>query len=252
MRCGPILVCAALLLTGSAAPAAGQPVYRLLGLVTDEKGKAIEGAEVNVEAMYGYAAGTFAGQRTFSAKTDAKGKWNVLGLKSGVWIFEVIAPGYLPEVVGLPITILTTVSSRESGNALNWTLVLKPEAMPTGPHGDALSAALDAARAGRKEEAKSSLLRIPATAGPAYLAGAARIAIVAHEFETAHTLYANALQEDPSAYRTALGLATGFLIKRDFDSASRAFDAARARTHDKDEVRFITIALTDLATIKVR
>ena len=58
--------------------------------------------------------------------------------------------------------------------------------------------------------------------------------------------------QDPSAYRTALGLATGFLANRDFDSASRTFDAARARTHDKDEQRFITIALTDLATIKVR
>jgi hypothetical protein len=28
--------------------------------------------------------------------------------------------------------------------------------------------------------------------------------------------------------------------------------AARNRTHDKDEIRFLTIALTDLATIKVR
>ncbi|HMD33893.1 MAG TPA: carboxypeptidase-like regulatory domain-containing protein [Vicinamibacterales bacterium] len=235
-----------------AATAKAQPVSRILGVVVDEKGKPIEGADVNVEALYGYAAGTFAGQRRFSAKTDAKGKWNVLGLKSGVWIFEAMAPGYLPEVVGLPIRLLTTVSSRESGEALNWTLVLKPEPMPSGAHGEALSAALDAARAGKKEEAKAAFLRVPATAGPVYLAAAARIAVVAREFEIAHTLYANALQEDPSAYRTALGLATGFLVKRDFDSASRAFDAARARTHDKDEVRFITIALTDLSTIKVR
>jgi hypothetical protein len=252
MRRSLMLVCLALVLSVPAAPAGAQPVHRLLGLVTDEKGKPIEGADVNIEALYGYAAGTFAGQRTFSAKTDARGKWNVLGLKSGVWIFEVIAPGYVPEIVGLPIRLLTAVSSRESGESLNWTLVLKPEPMPDGAHREALAAALDAARAGRKEEAKSALLRVPATAGPVYLAAAARIAVVAREFETAHTLYTSALQEDPSAYRTALGLATGFLVKRDFDSASRAFDAARARTHDKDEVRFITIALTDLATIKVR
>ncbi|HEY6214944.1 MAG TPA: tetratricopeptide repeat protein, partial [Vicinamibacterales bacterium] len=92
----------------------------------------------------------------------------------------------------------------------------------------------------------------PADAPPEYLAAAARVAIVAGEYDLAQTLYANALQVDPSAYRTALGLATGFLVKRDFDSASKAFDAARARTHDRDEVRFITIALSDLATIKVR
>jgi len=41
-----------------------------------------------------------------------------------------------------------------------------------------------------------------------------------------------------------------FLLRRDFDSASRAFDAARNRTHDKDEQRFIAAAIGDLATIR--
>ncbi|HEV3141300.1 MAG TPA: carboxypeptidase regulatory-like domain-containing protein [Vicinamibacterales bacterium] len=235
-----------------AAGAAAQPVFRILGQVTDDKGDPIAGADVGVEALYGYAAGTFAGQRTFSAKTDAKGRWNVIGVKSGVWIFEVDAPGYVPEIVGLPITLLTTVSSRESGNSLPWTLVLKMERLPQAERAQALAAALDASRAGRKEEVRAMLTRVPADSGGDYLSCAARIAIVAREFDLAQSLFASALQEDPSAYRTALGLATGFLVKRDFDSASKAFDAARARTRDKDEVRFITIALTDLATIKVR
>ncbi len=54
--------------------------------------------------------------------------------------------------------------------------------------------------------------------------------------------------------RTAptLGIASIFLLERDFDSASRAFDAARSRTHDKDEQKFLSAALGDLATIKVR
>ena len=173
-------------------------------------------------------------------------------MKSGVWIFEVIAPGYVPEVVGLPITLLTTVSSAQSGNSLPWTLPLKMERMPGGDRGQSLGAALDAARARKKDEVRALLTQVPADAGGDYLSCAARIAIVAREFELAQSLFASALQQDPSAYRTALGLATGFLANRDFDSASRTFDAARARTHDKDEQRFITIALTDLATIKVR
>lgn len=41
-------------------------------------------------------------------------------------------------------------------------------------------------------------------------------------------------------------------LERDFDSASRAFDAPRRRTHDKDEQTLLSIALGDLATIKVR
>jgi hypothetical protein len=251
MRVGSIAAALAMIAVVS-APARAQVVFRILGVVTDDKGKPIEGADVHVEALYGPAAGTYAGQRIFTAKTDAKGKWNVLGVKSGIWMFAVSAPGYVPEIVGLPINLLTAVSSRESGNSLPWTLVLKPERLPAGGPGDALAAAVDAARDGKKEDVKALLTRVPADAPPEYLAAAARVAIVAGEYDLAQTLYANALQVDPSAYRTALGLATGFLVKRDFDSASKAFDAARARTHDRDEVRFITIALSDLATIKVR
>ena len=44
-----------------AAPVAAQPVFRLLGQVADEKGAPLAGADVNLEALYGYAAGTFAG-----------------------------------------------------------------------------------------------------------------------------------------------------------------------------------------------
>src|SRR5579864_1052427 len=138
-----------------------QPVFRILGQLTDEKGQPIANADVGVEALYGYAAGTFAGQRTFSAKTDAKGKWNVLGVKSGVWIFEATAPGYVPEVVGLPITLLTTVSSAQSGNALPWTLVLKAERMLEGDRGQLLGAALEAAEAGKKDDVRSALTRVP-------------------------------------------------------------------------------------------
>ena len=43
-----------------------------------------------------------------------------------------------------------------------------------------------------------------------------------------------------------------FLLERDFDGASRAGDAARSPTHDKDEQKFLGIAIGDLATITVR
>src|SRR5579864_4226213 len=150
-----------LILFVAAARVDAQPVYRILGVLTDDRGQPIPNADIGVEALYGYAAGTFAGQRTFSAKTDAKGKWNVLGVKSGVWIFEATAPGYVPEIIGLPITLLTTVSSAQSGNALPWTLVLKPERMPDGDRGQILAAALDAAKAGKKDEVRTALTRVP-------------------------------------------------------------------------------------------
>ena len=49
-----------------------------------------------------------------------------------------------------------------------------------------------------------------------------------------------------------MGVASIFLLQRDFDSASRAFDATRSRTHDKDEQKFLSVAIGDLATIKFR
>jgi tetratricopeptide (TPR) repeat protein len=237
----------------AAASASAQPVSRLRGHVTTEQGDPIANAEVRVEAFYGYAAGAFAGQRTFKATTDKKGDWNVLGVKSGVWAFEVIAPGYIPESVVLPIQMLTTVSSVQSGMAFNWSLVLKPIPLPPSDRGQVLLNALEAAREGAPpEKARSMLERVPDDADADYLAAAGRIALLARDQELARALFLRALQRDPSSYRAALGIASTFMLARDFDSASRVFDAARNRTHDKDEVRFITIALSDLATIKVR
>ena len=82
--------------------------FRVKGRVVNERGEAIENADVRLEAFFGYAAGTFAGVRKFSAQTNRKGDWNVGGLQPGIWLFEVIAPGYVPETVVLPIRILTT------------------------------------------------------------------------------------------------------------------------------------------------
>ena len=73
-----------------------------------------------------------------------------------------------------------------------------------------------------------------------------------NDLALAQTLFKRALERDPSSYRAAMGVASVFVLQRDFDSASRAFDATRSRTHDKDEQKFLTAAIGDLATIKVR
>lgn len=241
-----------LLLAFATSAHAQQAVSRLKGRVVSEKGEPIANATVHVEAFYGYAAGTFDGQRTFTATTDKSGNWNVLGIKSGVWLFEVSAPGFLPETVALPIRLLTTVSSMQAGMAFDWQLVLKPVPMPNDEHGQVLRNAMAAAGGGHADEVRGLLERVPSDADAEYLAGAGRIALMARDRDLANTLFRRGLERDPSSYRAALGIATGFLLGRDFDSASRVFDAARNRTHDKDEIKFITIALTDLATIKVR
>jgi hypothetical protein len=230
VRAAAILFC---LLIPAAASA--QNSYRLLGRVVTEKGEPVADAEVHVEAFYGKAAGAVTGQRTFTATTDKKGAWNVMGIRPGVWLFEAIAPGYYPESVALPIQILASSSSGQTGMALTWQLVLKPVAMADETHAKLLMTGA-----------------IPEGANADDLAGAGRLALKARDTGLARALFQKALERDPASYRAALGIATTFMLNRDFDSASKVFDAARNRTHDKDEIKFITIALSDLATIMVK
>jgi hypothetical protein len=242
---------ATVLLAQTDAPAQ-QPISRLKGRVLTERGEPVPHAEVRVEAFHGYAAGTFAGQRTFSTTTDAKGDWNILGLKSGVWLFEVLPQSQLPESVALPIQLLTTISSGASAFLLTWQLILKPISTPELPEWQTLLGASDAIRNGRAAQGLAVLARVPDDANSDYLAAAGRVALLARDINLAQTLFVRALEQDHSSYRAALGVASVSVLRRDFDTASRAFDAARSRTHDKNEERFLSAALGDLATIKVR
>lgn len=245
-----IAIAGALLVAQAAA--AQHAAFRVKGRIVTERGDPIPRADVRLEAFYGYFAGTFAGQRTFSTTTDAKGSWSVGALQPGVWLFEVFAPNYMPETVVLPIRILTTVSMGTSGMALTWDLVLKPQRASDDARGTILTEAVNAARDKQVEKVREILSRVPDDADADFLAAAARIALVARDTDLARPLFMRALQTDPSSYRAALGVASLFLLQRDFDNASRAFDATRNRTHDKDEQKFLTAAIGDLATIKVR
>jgi tetratricopeptide (TPR) repeat protein len=231
---------------------AQQAVMRLKGRVTTERGEPITGAEVRAEAFYGFAAGTFAGQRTYSERTNAKGEWSMGTLQPGIWLFEVVTPEFMPETVVLPLRILTTVSSGVSGLMLDWQLVLKPVPPPEGSRSEILKGALEAARAKNADQVRAMLNYVPDDANADFLAAAGRISLLARDNALAQALFLRALERDPASYRAALGVASLLLLQRDFDKASRAFDATRNRTHDKDEMRFLSAAIGDLATVKVR
>jgi hypothetical protein len=243
---------AALSACAAASASAQHASFRIKGRVKTDSGEPVAAATVRVEAFYGYAAGTFAGQRLFTTETNARGDWSIGGLQPGVWLFEVDAKDYLPETVVLPPRLLTTVSQGTSGMSMTWDLILKPMKIPEGERGLVLAAAARAAHGGKKDDARSALQTVPEDADADYLAAAGRIAMVASDPALATMLFTKALNVDPSSYRAALGVASTFLLQRDFDSASRAFDAARNRTHDKDEQRFISAAIGELAAIKYR
>ena len=123
---------------------------------------------------------------------------------------------------------------------------------PDDETGKFLTDVSELAHNGKADQVRAALSHIPGDPTSDYLASAARIALVARDLDLAKSLFMRALERDPSSYRAALGIASMFLLQRDFDSASRTFDATRSRTHDKDEQKFLSVAIGDLATIKVR
>jgi hypothetical protein len=246
-----VLTAAAIALSIVEPTSAQHAAFRIKGKVKTESGEPIANADIRAEAFYGYGAGTFAGQRTFTAQSNNKGEWSIGALQPGVWLFEVLAVGYLPESVILPPRILA-VSQGTSGMSMTWDLILKPVRPPSGERGAVLMAAVDAARKGEPDIARSAILNVPNDTDADYLAAAGRVAILTRNMPIAATLFKRAVEIDPSSYRATLGLASIFLFERDFDSASRAFDAARNRTRDKDEQKFISAAIGELAAIKYR
>src|SRR5499426_2713505 len=85
----PRSVLAALFVAGFAASAAAQ-TGRVGGTVKDESGQPLKGATITAE-------NSNASPSSFTATTDDKGRFSIIGLKSGPWTFSAQAPGFSPE-----------------------------------------------------------------------------------------------------------------------------------------------------------
>jgi hypothetical protein len=240
---GRLAASIALLLT---AIVAAQPLDRLSGRVIGEHGEAITDAEVRVEAIFGFAGGDFLGQRTFSARTNAKGEWALLAFKSGVWIFDVSAPGLLPDAVALPFNLVAPAGSGIAGVMPTWHPVLRPAPPPAGEAGSMLAEAADAARAGRPERIAPLLARLADSNDVNVLTAAGRICLLMRDATVARPFFRRARERDPASFRAALGMGSTALMQRDVDAAARAFSDARNLTKDKDERGYLGNAIAEL------
>jgi|SRR5687767_12513406 tetratricopeptide (TPR) repeat protein len=84
------------LLLGVAALASAQG--RAMGTVKDTTGKAIKGATVR-------ASNPDASPSQFASATDDRGRWAMIGLRSGTWHFTVEAPGYFTVETNAPVRV---------------------------------------------------------------------------------------------------------------------------------------------------
>jgi tetratricopeptide (TPR) repeat protein len=79
----------------SALPAAAQ-TGRVGGTIKDEKGQPIKGATVTAENPQSSPS-------SFTATTDDRGRFSIIGLRSGTWKITASAPGFAPGSCNVPI-----------------------------------------------------------------------------------------------------------------------------------------------------
>jgi hypothetical protein len=229
-----------------AAAVAAQPLERLTGTVRSERGEPVKDADVRVEALFGFAGSDYLGQRTFATRTDARGRWALLGFKAGIWMFDASAPGHVPDAVALPFNLVVPAGAGLAGVVPLWHPVLKPTPLPPGEIGQTLADAADAARAGRPERVTPLLARLSDTADAAVLEAAGRICLLMRDATVARPFFRRALDRDPTSFRAALGMGSTALMQRDVDAAGRAFSEARNRTKDKEERTYLSAAINEL------
>jgi tetratricopeptide (TPR) repeat protein len=91
--------CAALIVAAMAASAQAQ-TGRVVGIVKDESGQPIKGATLSLENPE-------ASPRNFTATSDDRGRFAVIGLKAGEWSVVAQAPGFVAEVARLQVRATT-------------------------------------------------------------------------------------------------------------------------------------------------
>jgi tetratricopeptide (TPR) repeat protein len=89
-----VLLAAALLVAGLASPAVAQ-IGRVGGIVKDENGQPLKGATITAE---NHNIG-----QSFTATTDDKGRFSMIGLRAGTWRFIAQAPGFAPDAGEMPV-----------------------------------------------------------------------------------------------------------------------------------------------------
>jgi Flp pilus assembly protein TadD len=212
--------CAALFVLAVAGGAAAQ-TGRVGGLIKDENGQPIKGATVTADNEN-------IGQ-SFTASTDDKGRFTMIGLRAGVWRFIAQAPGYSPEGGQAPIRMGTpnpplTFTLRKTGNANFGAL--------GGIAAKDLQAELTAADAlfnQHKWDESIAAYRAIASKAPALSVVNLQIAAAYRnkkDYDGAITAYNDLLKIDPSNDKAHVGISLAQAERGDMQAAERTLQSA--------------------------
>src|SRR5919197_674760 len=225
-------------LAGVAAAQTG----RIGGTVKDDTNQPIKGATITAENPN-------ASPSSFTATTDDKGRFSIIGLKSGVWTFTAQAPGFAPEAGKLDVKTIGAPNP-----PLTFTLrkgATGPASALGGIAAKDLQADLAAAdqlyNAQKWDEAIAAYRAIMAKA-PALSVINLQVAAAYRnkkEYDNAIAAYNELLKVDPNNDKATVGIGMTNLEKGDLAAADETLskaagspNATRAVFYNLGEVKF--------------
>jgi hypothetical protein len=225
----------------SAVPASAQ-TGRIGGQIKDTQGQPLKGATVTAE-------NPGASPSSFTATTDDKGRYSIIGLKTGTWKVTASAPGFAPSSGQVPVRSLGAPMPPVDFN-------LAPGA--AGPAGalagvntkelqGELQKAIDLANAGQHDAAITAYEAILAKT-PALTMINGQIAQVKRmkkDYDGAIAAYQKVIAADPSNDKAKIEIGMTYLEKGDFANAEKSLlelttsvNANREVFYNLGEVKF--------------
>lgn len=223
---------AALIVTAWAGGAAAQ-TGRVGGTVKDESGQPVKGATVTAENPN-------ASPSSFTATTDDKGRFSIIGLRTGQWTFTAQAPGFGPEsgrmnvqTIGQPNPPLTFTLRKGAGGA--------PGALGSMSSKDlqAELAAADQLYNTQKWDDAIAAYRAILAKTPALSVINLQIAAAYRnkkEYDNAIAAYNDLLKADPNNDKAKIGIGMTNLEKGDLAAAETTLQAAADSPNPTREV----------------
>jgi Flp pilus assembly protein TadD len=224
---------AAFAITALAATASAQ-TGRVGGQVKDEAGQPIKGATVTAENPN-------ASPSSFTATTDDKGRFSIIGLRTGDWTFMAQAPGFAPEsgrmrvqTIGAPNPPLSFTLKKGGGGAGSGAL--------GGLAAKDLQAELAAADAlynAQKWDEAIAAYRAIMTKAPSLSVINLQVAAVYRnkkDYDAALAAYNELLKADPNNDKAKIGIGMTNLEKGDIEAAEKTLLEASTSVNATREV----------------
>lgn len=206
------------------AGAAGAQTGRVGGQVKDDTGQPIKGATVTAE-------NPSASPSSFTATTDDKGRFSIIGLRTGDWKFTVQAPGFAPEQGSMRVQTIGAPNP-----PLSFTLRKGSAGAGTGPLGGAAAKDLqadlanaDALFTAQKWDEAVAAYRAIMTKAPSLTVINLQIAAAYRnkkDYDAALAAYNDLLKADPNNDKAKIGIGMTNLEKGDIEAAEKTLTEA--------------------------